>query len=207
MRVVKEPEVRKNEILDAAENLFILKGYEHATVNDILVAVNIAKGTFYYYFKSKEDVLDALVERRINIGVIKAGEIIASPLPAVQKLLAVIMAQKPHSETEEDFKKVLHEKDNSKMHEKAIIQSIKRLVPLLAGVVSEGVETGIFNTSFPVESTEILLSAAMILFDDDFFHWTKEEMAVKTAAFLDTMERTLGADKGSFLEFAKAFDN
>ena len=205
MRVVKEPEVRKNEILDAAENLFIVKGYEQATVNDILLAVNIAKGTFYYYFKSKEDVLDTLVERRINIGVMKAEEIIASPLPPVQKLLAVIMAQKPQGQTGEDFNKVLHEKDNSKMHEKAITQSILRLGPCLAQAVKEGNETGIFNTPFPGEIAEILLAAAMVIFDDDFFHWTGEEMAAKITAFLDAMERTLGARTGSFMEFAKAF--
>ncbi|MCL2318498.1 MAG: TetR/AcrR family transcriptional regulator, partial [Treponema sp.] len=74
MRIVKEPEIRKNEILDAAEKLFGHKGYGSATINDILGMVNIAKGTFYYYFKSKEDVLDALVERRIRIGLEKAEE-------------------------------------------------------------------------------------------------------------------------------------
>ena len=127
MRIVKEPEVRKNEILDAAEQLFTVKGYEAATVNDILSAVNIAKGTFYYYFKSKEDVLDALVERRINMGVKMAEEIIVSPLPPMQKLLAIIMAQKPQNQIQEDFKAVLHEKDNSKMHQKTIAQMYSAL--------------------------------------------------------------------------------
>jgi len=63
MRTIKEPEIRKGEILDAAEKLFAAKGYEASTINDILDAVQIAKGTFYYHFKSKEDVLDALIER------------------------------------------------------------------------------------------------------------------------------------------------
>ena len=57
MRTVKEPAIRKGEILDATEKLFIEKGYEAATINDILEAVQIAKGIFYYHFKSKEDVL------------------------------------------------------------------------------------------------------------------------------------------------------
>ena len=205
MRIVKEPEVRKNEILDVAEKLFTVKGYETATVNDILEAVKIAKGTFYYYFKSKEDVLDALVERRLRIGVERAGEIIASPLPPVQKLLAIIMAQKPQGQTGKEFNAVLHEKDNSKMHEKSLTQSILRLCPCLAKVIKEGNEAGVFNTPFPLESAEILLAAAMVLFDDDFFHWTDEETAAKIAAFLTVMERSLGAEEGSFLEFAKAF--
>ena len=206
MRTVKEPEERKKEILDAAEKLFAERGYEAATVNDILNAVKIAKGTFYYYFKSKEDVLDALIEKRISEGAAKAGEIAASSLPPVQKLLAIMTAQKPQNQIQEDFNAVLHEKDNAKMHQKSITQYVLRLSPCLGKVVSEGIEAGIFSTPFPNESAEILLSAALVLFDDDYFQWTKEEIAAKTKAFIIAMERVIGAESGSFSEFAKVFN-
>jgi AcrR family transcriptional regulator len=205
VRIIKEPEERKDEILNAAEKLFSAKGYSGTSVNDILLAVNIAKGTFYYHFKSKEDVLDALIERRIKTGVAKAEEITAAPLPPVQKLLAMLMAQKPQNETQEDFISVLHEKDNSQMHEKSIIQSVIRLAPCIAKVIKEGIEAGIFSTPYPLERAEILLAAAMVLFDDDFFQWTEEEKIAKTIAFLGVIERTIGADAGSFLELAKVF--
>ena len=61
MRVVKEYDERKNEILDASEKLFLEKGYVQCTIKDILKAVDIARGTFYYYFESKEEVLDAVI--------------------------------------------------------------------------------------------------------------------------------------------------
>jgi len=205
MRIIKEPEVRKKEILNAAEKFFADRGYEAATVNDILDAVKIAKGTFYYHFKSKEDVLDALIEKRISEGVAKAQEIAASSLPPVQKLLAIMMAQKPQNQIQEDFTAVLHEKDNAKMHQKSLTQYVLRLSPCLGKVVKEGIETGIFSTPFPHESAEILLSAALVLFDDDYFQWTKEEAAAKTAAFLTVIERTVGAEEGSFAEFARVF--
>jgi AcrR family transcriptional regulator len=204
-RIVKEPEERKDEILSAAEKLFAAKGYSGTSVNDILFAVNIAKGTFYYHFKSKEDVLDALIERRIKNGVAKAEEIVAAPLDPIEKLLAILMAQKPESQAQEDFVSVLHEKDNSQMHEKSIVQSIIHLAPCIAKAVKEGIETGILSTPFPLESAEILLAAAMILFDDDFFQWTEEEKAAKAGAFLCVIERTFGAEAGSFSEFAKVF--
>jgi AcrR family transcriptional regulator len=204
MRTVKEPEERKKEILDAAEKLFADKGYEAATVNDILDAVRIAKGTFYYYFKSKEDVLDALIDRRISGVVKRAREIIASPLATVQKLLAIMIAQKPQNQIQEDFNSVLHEKDNAKMHQKSLTQYIIHLSPCLGEVVKEGMEAGIFSTPFPNESAEILLCAGLVLFDDDYFQWTKEEKADKTAAFLTVMERAVGAKDGSFSELGKA---
>ncbi|MCL2472104.1 MAG: TetR/AcrR family transcriptional regulator [Treponema sp.] len=205
MRIIKEPEERRNEIMDAAEKLFTGKGYEPTTVNDILAMVNIAKGTFYYHFKSKEDVLDALIDRRIREGVKKAEEIILSHLPPGKKLLAIIMAQKPRNETQEVFNSVLHETDNAKMHQKALTQSVLNFGLCLARVIEEGIGLGIFNTPFPRESAEILLAAALVLFDTDFFLWTKKEKAAKIAAFLTAMERTLGAKPGSFSEFEKAF--
>ena len=205
MRVAKEANERKNEILDTAERLFAVKGYEAATINDILEAVKIAKGTFYYHFKSKEEVLDAIIKRHINIGVKKAKEIISSNLSPLQKLLAIILAQEPADGAQDGIISVLHEKDNSKMHVKSLTQTITHLSPCLAQVLEEGINAGLYQTPYPLESAQILLTAAIVLFDDDFFQWTDDEKTKKISAFLETIERTLGAERGSFSEFAKAF--
>ena len=61
MRIVKEAEERKNEILDVAGKLFGKKGYDATSTNDILKEIGIARGTLYYHFKSKEDILDAMI--------------------------------------------------------------------------------------------------------------------------------------------------
>jgi len=205
MRVTKEAQERKNEILDTAEKLFAAKGYEAATINDILEAVKIAKGTFYYHFKSKEEVLDAIIERHINIGVFKAKEIIASNLSPLHKFLAIIMAQKPEDNSHDGLISVLHEKDNSKMHVKSLTQTVLHLSPCIAQVIKEGIDAGLYKTPFPLESAQILLTASIVLFDDDFFQWTDDEKTIKISAFLDIIERTLSAKPESFAEFKKAF--
>jgi len=88
MRVIKEHDVRKNEILDMAEKLFRIKGYEKCTIMDIINEVGIAKGTFYYYFKSKEEVLDAVVLRYVDIIRNNAEEIILiENMNPVEKLM------------------------------------------------------------------------------------------------------------------------
>ena len=66
MRIVMEADVRKNEILDAAGILFSEKGYDNTSVTDIMNAVGIAKGTLYHHFKSKEDIMDALIKRQTD---------------------------------------------------------------------------------------------------------------------------------------------
>ena len=63
MRDVKDPEIRRAEIMDAAMLLFMEKGYANTTTQDIVDKVNISRGLLYYHFKNKEDILYCLVER------------------------------------------------------------------------------------------------------------------------------------------------
>ena len=65
-RVVKDPAVRRSEILDVAQRLFYQKGYEQSSIQDVISEIGIAKGTFYYYFNSKLDLLDAVIERMVE---------------------------------------------------------------------------------------------------------------------------------------------
>lgn len=64
-RIVKDPDERRSELIASAQQLFYTKGYEHTTVSDIVKAVGVAQGTFYYYFESKMAILEALVNELI----------------------------------------------------------------------------------------------------------------------------------------------
>ncbi len=63
MRVTKDSEVRKNELIEAAEKLFSINGIANTAVSAIVKEVNVAQGLFYYYFKSKDDLIDAIVAK------------------------------------------------------------------------------------------------------------------------------------------------
>jgi len=206
MRTVKEPEIRKSEILDTAEKLFFAKGYETATVNDILEAVQIAKGTFYYYFKSKEDVLDGIVKRQIDAGLEKAQAIAADPkLGIEEKLLSVILAQKPKKTVKKKVLPVIHKPANALLHQKILSEYVLRLSPILTGIIQEGIAKKVFNTPYPKEITEILLSAGLVIFDTAYFHWTQEEQIQRITAFIYTIERLTGAKQGSLAQLSDMF--
>ena len=79
MRVVKEHDERKQEIIDTANRLFSKKGYSQCSINDILNEIGIAKGTFYHYFRSKEDVLDAVIGSITREVMVKVNSV-ASPM-------------------------------------------------------------------------------------------------------------------------------
>lgn len=206
MRVLKEPEERKNEILDTAELLFTTKGYTKSTVNDILNAIGIAKGTFYYYFRSKEEVMEAIIARIVDAGVAKAKEVISNPdLTVHEKLLSILMAQKPENENKSRMAEQLHQIENAQMHQKSITETVLKLTPVLAEVLEQGIKEGLFNTTYPKESVEFLLTSSLFLFDDGIFNWEPQELNRKIQAFIYIIEAILGVEKGSFSYITKIF--
>ncbi|EDX67793.1 TetR family transcriptional regulator [Bacillus thuringiensis serovar pingluonsis] len=200
MRIVKEYEERRKEILETAERLFLTKGYTKTTVNDILKEIGIAKGTFYHYFKSKEEVMDEIIMRVIKEDVAKAKVIVSNPnIPVLEKLFRVLMEQSPKSgDIKDKMIEQFHQPNNAEMHQKSLVQSIIHLSPVLTEILEQGIEEGIFSTSYPQETIELLLSSAQVIFDDGLFQWKPEEMMRRVKAYIKMMEVSVGAKEGSF---------
>jgi len=55
----------RDHIIEAADRLFYRQGYEHTSFSDIADAVQISRGNFYYHFKSKDEILDAVIDTRV----------------------------------------------------------------------------------------------------------------------------------------------
>lgn len=204
MRITKNPEERKNEILDMAEILFVSKGYGSTTIQDILEGVAIAKGTFYYYFKSKEEVLDAMIMRFIDATVVAAQEIAASPgLSATEKLFQIFFVLDPRKAIKqaehrgqmiEQFQAQL----NPEMNQKTMVLTVQKLSPVLTQVLQQGMEEGLFACQYPRETVELLLITSSVLFNDKIFAFSAEELQPRVKAFIKSMEVLLGAQTGSF---------
>lgn len=188
MRVVKDADVRKAEILDAAEKLFNEKGYSKATTEDILEMTGIARGTLYYHFKSKEDILLAMIERQIEQRRQTMRDIAENTaISAVEKLFQVIELLSHNGTLAEG----LHEKENSELHQKSFQRSLLRYTPVMTEIVEQGIKSGEFSTPYPKESVELLLCASQ-LHDPGVFQWSQEERAQKKKAFFWMLEITLG---------------
>ena len=200
MKVIKNGEERKHEILDIAKELFIEKGYENTSIVNILEKVGIAKGTLYYYFTSKEEILDAIIDRISEKIFYKAQEISKDPSLSVQeKILGVVMSLNIEDDQE---KKIVN---NIHMHQKQFDSIIDNVVPILTKVICEGIEKGIFNTDYPLETVEMILIYTQTVFDSNN-NLSMEETLRKISAFIVNLERLLGAEKGSF-DFIKQVFN
>ncbi|MDR1183885.1 MAG: TetR/AcrR family transcriptional regulator, partial [Coriobacteriales bacterium] len=93
MRIIKDADVRKTEILDVAERLFNTKGYDATSISDIIDHVGVARATVYYHFKSKEDVLDALLERTATKFLTAAKELAEdTSIPVFERLFQTLMS-------------------------------------------------------------------------------------------------------------------
>ncbi|MCD7824995.1 MAG: TetR/AcrR family transcriptional regulator [Clostridiaceae bacterium] len=188
MRVTKNAAVRKNEILDIAEVLFHEKGYAVTTIEDILKESGIAKGTLYYHFKSKEEILLAMINREIEQREQSMRQIAEEQsFSAVEKLVKVIQLLSHSGALAEG----LHEKENAELHQKSFQRSLLRYAPVLTEIAEQGIESGEFSTPYPRECVELLFCASQ-LHDPGVFSWTQEERMQKKAAFFWMLEITLG---------------
>jgi AcrR family transcriptional regulator len=81
-RIVLDRETRRAQLLDAATTVFARRGYRHASITEIIEAAGVARGTFYLYFESKEEVFLALIDRwfeDVERGLEQMGQAIRSP--------------------------------------------------------------------------------------------------------------------------------
>ena len=183
-------ERRKQELLKIAYQMFIQKGYEETSVDEIIAEAHIAKGTYYYYFPSKEAMLEEVINMMIVDEVKRAREILSSSIPVPQKLVGVITSLRPEQD-ESNIADTLNQKENIIMHEKISRRIVDEAVPLLAEVVSEGISQGMFTCDHIEERVRMILVMSQHLFDNGNFGEGDIEV------FIDMVEKTLGAQLGT----------
>lgn len=183
-------EKRKQELLNIAYQMFIQKGYEETSIDEIIAEAHIAKGTYYYHFPSKEATLEAVIDMMITDEIRRAREVLSAPISVPQKLIGVITSLRPE-QNENNIADVLNRKENIVMHEKVSRRIIDEAAPLVAQVVSEGIGQGIFACDHIQERVRIILILSDRLFDGENF--TSEVVEV----FIDTVEKSLGAKPGT----------
>lgn len=201
MRVVKEPEERKNEILDVAERLFGSKGFDSTSTSDILDEIGIARGTLYYHFKSKEEILDAMIDRMANRLIEKAKTIAAQKeVPVLQRLtMMMISLNVRDSNFGQELLAQAHKPQNALMHQKMEKSLLFGINPIITDLIKEGIAQGICQTDYPEEVAEMTFLYANTIFDD-LMELNEEERMRKIAAFIYNLERLLNMEQDSMKE-------
>ena len=200
MRIVKEAAERRNEILDVAERLFCTNGYDNTSTNDILAEIGIARGTLYYHFKNKEDILDAMIDRILDETVRKAESIaLDESVPVLERLTKTVLAANVDTKTGSMILEQEHKPQNALMHSKIQERLLSQLVPLFVKIVEDGIAQNLMYTDYPEDTMQMLLLYANTAFDDSI-EYTEEEKKRMVLAFISNSEILLHMEKGSMLE-------
>ena len=209
-RVVKKHAVRRSEILDVAQRLVHTKGYEQMTVQDILDALQIAKGTFFYYFSSKQALLEALIERMLEEADHLLTPIVSDPaMPALEKLQRFFETGVRWKTAQKRFflalLRVWYADENALTRQKVTAAGFTQLTPMLTAILRQGIQEGVFTTSYPDLAGEVVLSLmqglgdsysrTLLSFEPDGGDLVRLERMV--GAYTDALERALGAPGGS----------
>lgn len=198
-RITKAPEERRLEIIETAERLFREVGFSKCSVEMIIREIGVAKGTFYYYFKSKEEILTAITDRTLDMIVAQAEEVAdAAGLSALAKMQALLSDSRVSDVETDEITEMLHMPENRELHEVTNVQSVLRLSPVLARIVVQGNEEGVFSTRYPLETVQLLLTGTQFLLDGGLFDFSDEEQRNRRQAAQEIIERSLGAAPGSF---------
>lgn len=200
MRVVKSAEERKNEILDVAEQLFAEKGFDNASTNDIIKRIGIARGTLYHHFKSKEEILDAIVNRITNAGIARAKIIVSDKtIPLQDRLTGIILALNVSGDVQEEVFEQIHKPQNALLHQKMQEHLLSGVVPIITTLIEEGNEIGLFDSKYPAEAAEMIMIYSSVAFDE-FSDLSAREIEIKGKAFICHIERILSAKENSLVE-------
>lgn len=195
-RTVKDPAERRKELIDTAENLFVKKGYEDTSVSDIVKKIKVGQGTFYHYFKSKEEILEAVAEKIVapiaeEIRNIAKGN--GDPATKVNSILNSILKA---GSSETGFMKLMHQKGNYLLHDKLEEALEAKISPIIAEVISKGMDERFFNMDYPKESFILLLSSTLYI--SHHFTWDHEARERMCTALEEITSRVLGVKDYQF---------
>lgn len=196
-RTVKKPEERRVEFLLAAQGLFIEHGYYATSVDDIAKEMGVAKGLFYYYFRSKEDLVGQLVDHlwegaeKDYIDVKDRDD-----LNALEKLMLYSTLRGKVKLQQTYLVEVVVKEPNSPLVQQLRDRGFKVLTPIMGDIITQGVEEGFFDTEYAYEAAGFLIRGGEGLISADM---RDPEAVVRMYMItLDIWERVLGAEKGTF---------
>ena len=183
--MAKTKEERRNEIIETAGKLFEEKGYEQTQVQDIVNEIGVAKGLFYYYFKSKDEVMEELADRYADAIIDAVNKLIDKDISTFDKINRIFQIFIDSAEKKSGiFMGILNVK-NGITHERIFFNVGKKMVPLVTELILSGNDNGECNCSDPKFITEFLVSGLFNIMNqispDEKINYLKEKLpTIKT---------------------------
>lgn len=219
--MAKTREMRHKEIVGTARALFFEHGYDASSVQEIIDTVGIAKGTFYHYFKGKDQLLEAVIEEITDEIIDQLEPIAHDPgRTATDRIVTYFQQSMIFKARNPDLMYValhtMYREENTKLRLSMVDRTIERVAPVLGAIVRNGVETGEFTVDDPElcgdfiirsfstlseKSARIILSAENVdamteeLFRVfDFMEWSLARLLAVPRERINLADRTVVGD-------------
>lgn len=190
---------KRDLILDAMQQLMNKTNAQAVSVSEIAKEAGIGKGSIYYYFKSKEDILEAVIERSYSNAIEKAKELVTNPaLDALTKMEIVFLTCRSSSLEllRQEANNYFELQQSALLHQQYIRIMIRNLRPILAEIIRQGNEEDIMYCKSPEETAEIALIVLLIEMDSRLNAQDKEQVQKTLNVFSYMLETSFGIEKG-----------
>ena len=191
----KYPEETIRKILDTAERLFIEKGYDRASLQDIITETGLSKGAIYHHFASKEDIFYSVCER---IGQ-RNGEVLAKvrddpSLNGLEKLRTMFTVSLQPERQAKMFRMMPYLMDNAKFLVTEMNSIFAEVVPcFVEPIIRQGMADGSIRTDHPRELAEAMLMLSDVWINPIVRPTTPEEIRARCAVY-NQLFRGFGID-------------
>ena len=186
----KYPEITVEKILEAAQRLFLEKGYEHTTIQDIVDELGgLTKGAVYHHFKSKEDIICALSDKLFAENNPFAAVKQRKDLNALQKMREAVKLNQQNTQEKQLNIEALPLLKNPRILVEMIQSNHQQLTPLWQDLLEEGIADGSIQTEYPKEIAELIPLLGDVWLYPNLFPATEEELVHRFFFFKEMLEK------------------
>ena len=203
-RITKDPETRRKEFIAVSRELFIEKGFDQTSVSDITNRVGMSHGSFFYYFKSKKGVMEEVINDNLTSWKDFMLNLVANEeMNALKKMQIIFGMTIKSRKAKQNINEFFQKEGNAVMYREHRRKSREIVVPLITQIVEQGVDEGIFNIEFPMETVEYIGYVVENLGDSLKDTQSDEEYYRKIRALEIFLARVAGIGENEFnlLEF------
>lgn len=198
-----------NRILDALESLLETKNIQNITVSEIAQKAGIGKGSIYYYFSSKDAILEALITRCYEKPLETAAALSAQTDVSTFTRMAMLFQACRNSSAEFVRRHADHAEinaqENALLHQKYLTHVISQLKPALTEIIRQGIEQGELHFSDPASLAEIVLIVLAVKLDNTIAPSDKEDIEQTLRGLTELLEKGAGNPSGA-LNFLSLVD-
>lgn len=200
---------KRDSILDVVEQLIATKGYANLTIPDLIAAAGMSKGAFYHYYPAKADVLEALLDRRLDRWQDIIEPIAQSGASATDRMLKILQTLGVVKLQDRDFLidslRNLYADENALVHHRTRIGAAQRFTPILGHVVEAGVQAGEFRAQDPFGATRVVISLLQdcadyigrTLLEMSEGRESRDTLTSISNAYVEAIHNALGAASGT----------